>query len=53
MKLILNVTHKRKEQALMPRKMDTSVILSIKDKTGNVSLLYTNHPIASMNHALR
>ena len=38
----LNVTHKREEQALMPRRMDTSVIFSIKyNRTGNVSLLYS------------
>ena len=38
----LNVTHKRREQALMQRGMDTSVIFSIKDnRTGNVSLLYS------------
>ena len=38
----LNVTHKRGEQALMPRRMDTSVIFSTKhNRTGNVSLLYS------------
>ena len=38
----LNVTHKREEQALMQRGMDTSVIFGIKhNRTGNVSLLYS------------
>ena len=38
----LNVTHKKEEQALMPRRIDTSVIFSIKhNRTGNVSLLYS------------
>ena len=38
----LNVTHKKEEQVLMPRRMDTSVIFSTKhNRTGNVSLLYS------------
>ena len=50
----LNVTHKRGEQALMQRGMDTSVIFDIKhDKTGNVSLLYSwcgENKLQDMNH---
>ena len=38
----LNVIHKRVEQAIMPRRMDTPVIFSTKhNRTGNVSLLYS------------
>ena len=38
----LNITNKREEQVLMPRRMDTSVIFSTKrNRTGNVSLLYS------------
>ena len=38
----LNVTHKKEEQVLMPRRMDTSVIFSTKhNRTGNVPLLYS------------
>ena len=34
----LNITNKREEQVLMPRKMDTSVIFSTKrNRTGNMS----------------